>query len=301
MGIAEAGGPRNSYTRTMRFVLAAALALLSTSGCAFRRNWNFTKEYLAGPAPLVACFEGKDGLKGCRWTPKSGPVDDKTLLVFLHYATGDERSFGTIGLARSFFARFRKQGKPAPRVLTLSYGEHWVLSRDPGKREVVPLEAFARLIEELEPSAVRRFAWGMSMGGYNSALLALSTPNWAGAALSCPALHTQNPFDDAMEAELQRLPGAVTETVKDGRALFTTRLGGAETWERENPLALAREARGVPMLIEPNLKDDFGFLPGARALAEALRAAGRPPVYRELPGAHCVIGAADVADFMMAL
>lgn len=285
-------------TRTS--LLGLAVALFS-SGCAFRRNWNFTKEYLAGPAPRTACFEGKDGLRGCRFSPKSGPVDDSTLLVFLHYATGDERSFATIGLARSFFARYRKAGKPPPRVVTLSYGPHWVLSTEPGKRQVVDLQAFARTIDELEPGATRKFAWGMSMGGYNSALLALLIPGWSGAALSCPALFDGDPFDDAIEPILKKLPGANTREVKDGRALFTTRLAGPGTWRRENPLALAASGKAAPMLIEPNAKDDFGFLPGARALAKALAAAGRPPVYRERPGGHCVIGGAAVADFLMGM
>ncbi|MBI4347359.1 MAG: hypothetical protein HY553_10920 [Elusimicrobia bacterium] len=285
---------------TRAALLGLVVALLS-SGCALRRNWNFTREYLSGPAAKTACFEGKDGLRGCRFAPKSGPVDESTLLVFLHYATGDEKSFGTIGLARSFFARYRKAGKPAPRVLSLSYGPHWVLSKEPGKRQVVNLEAFTRTVDELESGASRKFAWGMSMGGYNSAVLALQAPGWAGAALSCPALFEGDPFDDSIAPALMKLPGANAREVQDGRALFTTRLAGAETWRRENPLALAASGKAAPMLIEPNAEDEFGFLPGARALAKALAAAGRPPVYRERPGGHCVIGAATVADFMMGL
>ncbi|MBI5201880.1 MAG: hypothetical protein HY925_09870 [Elusimicrobia bacterium] len=285
----------------MRLFLALLLLTSASSGCAFGRGLNFTKQYLSGPAPRRECFEGKDGLKACRWQPKSGPVDDSTLMVFLHYSTGDERSFGTIGIGRSFYARYKLKGKTPPRVLTLSYGENWLLSHDPGQRQVVTLSAFDSLIKELEPNAKRRFAWGMSMGGYNAAELTLGTPGWNGAAISCPALHPANPFDDALEAPLEKLPGAVPATVRDGRALFTTRLKDPGTWERENPLALVRSGSAIPMLIEINTKDDYGFLTGARALKDALESAGRPPVYRELPGTHCVIGAASVADFLMSL
>lgn len=238
----------------------------------------------------------------CRFSPKDGPVDEDSVLYFLHYATGDERSFARIGLARSFFARYRRRGKPAPRVVAVSFGEHWILSREPGKRQIVPLEPFLRTLTELAPAARRRYIWGMSMGGYNSAVLALSAPEqWRAAALSCPALHAESPFLDSIEPGLLKLPGATATAVQDGRVLFTTRMAGPEVWDRENPVTLARHAGTPAFLIQANAQDEFGFVPGARALAAALREGHASVDLRELPGGHCVINGAEVADFLIDL
>lgn len=205
------------------------------------------------------------------------------VLFFLHYATGDDRSFARIGLALSFFARYRKRGRLPPRVVSVSYGTHWVLSSEPGKRQVILLEPFLKTLKGLEPKPARRYLWGMSMGGYNSAVAALSAPeDWSAAVLSCPALHTTNPFQDSIEPELLGLPGARGENVRDGRALV-------------------RPGKLPSFLIEGNGRDEFGFAPGARALAAALREAGAAVEHRELPGGHCVIDGASVADFLIGL
>src|SRR5579885_3001690 len=169
--------------RRLPFLLALALA---PAGCASNRYWNFTKEYFSGPTPYYECTEHPDGLRLCAFTPDHLPVDPSTVVFFLHYATGDERSVARIGLARGFYARYMKLKKPAPRLYSVSYGTHWVLSREPGQRQVVSIEGLSKALSGIEPQAHRRFLWGMSMGSYNAAVLALAaTDTWHGAALTC--------------------------------------------------------------------------------------------------------------------
>lgn len=260
-------------------------ALLFLGACSARTR-RFAAYRLAGEAPAVTCRQ-EGAARWCLHEPPSGPAAPD-LVYFLHYATGDEGSWNRLGLSRAFYAEY--QGRPAPRVVTVSYGPHWLLSRRAGLRQVVTLEQFAALRERIESAlgpVSRRFLWGMSQGGYNAAVLALSEPErWSAAALSCPALHEASPYAEPAQDGHPR--------AKEGRQLFTYRLAGAEAWSGENPLALAGP-RAPAFWIEANAEDEFGFLDGARALARRL---GARATLVEAPGTHCVLDARAAARFL---
>ncbi len=272
--------------KTLLALTAAALCACSA------RTRRFVGYQFAGAAPSTVCHD--DG--AARWCVHEPPAaaQDGALVYFLHYATGDERSWNRLGLSRAFYAEYRRVGKPAPRVVTVSYGPHWLVTRTPGLRQTVSVEEFAALRRRIEATlgpVTRRYAWGMSMGGYNAAVLALDSPrDWAAVALSCPALETDSPY---------AVPGREpAPRSAEGRLLFTYRLAGESAWRAENPLALVSAADAPPVLIEANTDDEFGFLDGARAFDRALRAAGRQVELRESPGAHCAIDARLVARFL---
>lgn len=276
------------------------LLLVLLSGCALRRNANFAVQRLSGLAPMSDCWTEGKNLRVCHWKPYGLEEDPKSVLFFLHYATGDEKSFARVGLANSFYRRYKKRGVRPPRVFSVSYGSHWLLSESPGQRQVVKLEEFLRKAAELDDDPTkRRYLWGVSMGGYNAAVAALSSSvngaRFDGAALSCPALQARNPFTLNVLAQK-------TRGLRDGLHLFTYRLGGARVWDVENPAVLAaRQSEAPPLLIEANARDEFGFAPGARELARLLRENGKTVVYHELPGGHCLIDGAGVADFLIGL
>jgi hypothetical protein len=54
-------------------------------------------------------------------------------------------------------------------------------------------------------------------------------------------------------------------------------------------------------LIETNARDEFGFQPGSRALADALKSSGRPATFRLIPGTHCAVDGSAAADFFLSL
>lgn len=276
--------------RSLPLALAAALLL---SACSARTR-RFVGYQFAGKAPAAACHE--DG--PARWCVYEPPyaAEDGAVVYFLHYATGDERSFHRLGLSRAFYDEYRRAGKPAPRVVTVSYGTHWLLTRAPGVRQTVTLDDFAALrarIEKRIGPVTRRAVWGMSMGGYNAAVAALSAPaDWAAIALSCPALEAASPYADPGPSPFAR--------ALEGRQLFTHRLSDEAAWKSENPLTLVSAAGAPPLLIEDNSDDEFGFRDGARALATAYAAAGHAVERRESTGGHCAIDARLAARWLAA-
>jgi pimeloyl-ACP methyl ester carboxylesterase len=275
--------------------IIAPLLVLTLASCAWRRDVGFARQRLTGTSAASDCF--RDGAAAvCHWTPKGIDEDPDSVLFFLHYATGDERSAARVGVLQSFYRRYKKAGRRPPRVFTISYGGHWLLSSAKGQRQVVDRAEFEALLRRLEKSPPqRRYLWGLSMGGYNAAEEALASPqDWTAAALDCPALQTLNPFDAPTRG--------LTPTQRDGFVLFNYRLGSARVWDDENPLVLARRPAPTPaFLIETNAGDEFGFQPGARALADALKSSGRAATFRVLPGTHCAVDGSAAAEFFLAL
>jgi dienelactone hydrolase len=277
----------------MRKLIPLAL-VAALASCAWRRDVGFARQRLTGVAVASACF--RDGAAAaCRWTPKGVEEDPDAVLFFLHYATGDEKSAARVGVFPAFYRRYKNAGARPPRVFTVSFGDHWLISSAKGQRQLVTHAEFEALLRRLEKSPPkRRYLWGMSMGGYNAAEAALDSPkDWNAVALQCPALETFNPFDAPA-------PGQ-TPKQKEGATLFSYRLGSGRVWDEENPQALARRTSAPPpFLIETNAKDEFVFQPGARALADALEAAGGSTTFRVIPGTHCAVDGAAAADFFLA-
>lgn len=279
----------------MRRALPLLLLAFAFSGCAFRRDSGFAWQRLTGRSVRRECF--RDGPAGvCRWRPQGLEEDPDATLFFLHYATGDERSVARVGVLQAFYRRYQKAGRRPPRVFSVSYGEHWLVSAHPGRFQVVARADFEDLLRRLEKTrSRRRYLWGMSMGGYNAAEEALSSPqNWTAAVLSCPALLTANPFDTSLIG--------LSAKRRDGLDLFTRRLSDARVWDEEDPVILAHRLRPEAepaYYIEANAHDEFNFLPGAHALADALAEGGKPVIFRELPGGHCAVNGAAAADFFI--
>ena len=273
----------------------ALLCLLALScGCAARTR-RFIGYRLSGKAPLVSCRA--DGpAKWCVHAPKGAASRD--IVYFFHYATGDERSWDRLGLARAFYGEYSRLGKPAPRAVSVSYGTHWLLTKTPGRRQTVALDDFSALRRRIEAelgAPERRYVWGMSLGGYNAAALTLSEPGlWSAAVLSCPALQPSSPYIAPPAERFAR--GA------EGREAFTSRLAGEPAWAAENPLALAAAAGPLPPFsIEADTDDEFGFFPGAQALSQTLKKSGASVDFTATRGPHCLIDARADARFLAGL
>jgi dienelactone hydrolase len=278
----------------MRKTLPILTALLLLQACAWRRNFGFARQRLTGAGAAGDCFQ--DGAASvCRWTPKGVPEDPDAVAFFLHYATGDARSLQRVGVLQAFYRRYEKAGAAPPRVFSISYGEHWLVSAHPGQRQIVPRADFEALLRRLEKTPPkRRYLWGMSMGGYNASEEALSSPrDWTAVALGCPALLDDDPFHPKPGLNKKQL---------DGRVLFNIRLADDAVWKEENPAVLAARPGPAPaFLIETNADDEFGFQPGARAFADALKASGTKTVFRVIPGTHCAVDGGRAADFFLGL
>lgn len=293
----------NTAQHDMRpLLIIGAVAL---SGCALqwahtRRNLHFARYRLAAPKISTECAAEAD-MSFCRYRPTNSPEDPETTLYYFHYATGDAQSLYRLGLAGALYNYYHKAGLPAPRLISVSYGTHWLFSNRPGKRQVV---STSRFLHEALPALEKRFGaspkkliWGMSQGGYNALELLLERPgDWQAAAVSCPALYAVDPFSDEAGPLAKRM-GAPKSWVEDGMALFNTRLADSQTWKTEEPIGRVRTAQELPpLLIQANLSDEFGFREGAGALAEAWTNHGIVNLEKE-SGGHCVNDVAKVAAF----
>lgn len=268
---------------------------------------HFGLYFFAGPSPRV---EGGD-TAGARWRihhpPRGVSVDASSVLYFLHYAEGDEKSWTQTGLARVFYAEFKRRNLPAPRVVSVSYGPFWNLLDRPGpvegggKYAHFTGEVMPFLEKKLGGAIKRRYIWGMSQGGFNGALLILKNPaEWAGAVLSCPAIYSISVFESgaALDEYVART-NADRGTAVWGLGIFNTRVQSPAEWAREDPLSRAKSPpRLPPLLVQATTGDAFGFYEGTERFAGALKAAGLPVRFESGGGRHCQIDGKSAAAFL---
>lgn len=290
----------------MRRVLGLT-AIIFLSGCAQTGFYlHYAGYFNDGPKPKAECGEAQ-GFRYCLHQAPKGVVDDPdSILYFLHYAGGDERSWSRIPISRVFYAQFKKRGLPAPRVATVSYGPYWNLFDKPGPKH--PVGLFSEFTGKVMPfiegklgRPQRRYIWGMSQGGLNSSLLVLKRPElWSAAAFSCPAWYTIPIFAQATEVtdyvERNRSEAKKVRTVLD---LIAERVAGPEEWAVEDPLKRALTAKGLPPIyINCTRQDEYGFFEGSRAMADTLKSQGHDVTFHEENGAHCQLDAVKASSYL---
>ena len=269
---------------------------------------HFLPLYFAGPAPDYRCGDAP-GFRYCVYDPPYGIAQDPgSVVYFLHYGSGDERSWRRIPISRVFYAEFRKRGLAAPRVISVSYGPYWrVVATASGR---LPSPMLSEFVDGTLPWLDRQFGrprhrylWGMSQGGLSAATLLFERPElWSGAVLSCPAIFSINIFAPPGKiAAFTAQNGLDEKKVRWGMSLVLSRVRGPKDWKREDPLELAQgklARRLPPLYIEANEHDEFGFFLGARELVDELRKAGGAVAYREDPGGHCEVDAPAASAFV---
>lgn len=282
-------------------------AILLASGCAQTRFYlHYASYFNDGPKPRTECGENS-GFRYCLHKAPKGVLDDPgSILYFLHYAGGDERSWSRIPISRVYYAELKKRGLPAPQVVTVSYGPHWNLFNKPGARHPVGLfgEFTGKVMPFLENSLggpARRYIWGMSQGGLNGSLLVLKRPDlWSAAVFSCPAWFTFPVF--AGEPEIASYESRNRSDPKKVRwvlNLIKERVEGPSEWAIEDPLQRARSAQKLPpVYINCTRGDEYGFFEGASAMAETLRKAGQDVTFFEEKGAHCQLDAVKASAYL---
>lgn len=246
------------------------------------------------------------GFKYCIHPDGAGKPTD-TVLYFLHGGGDSEKGWRSWPLSQDFVRRFRDRGVPAPTVVTISFGKLWILSET---RTAPDGDLFYRFVNEAMPFVEekvgrprKRLLWGMSMGGFNAAQLALKRPElWSATVLSCPAVTVLAPTASVEErAAYSERTGAKRSKVDwmfaQSRRVFPT----VELWERHDPLRLARgEAKLPPFLIECGDKDEWGFYEGAEKLSKELAQRGGEVRFEPVPnGAHCAVDADKVLGFLV--
>lgn len=283
--------------------------LLLAAGCGSTRFYaHFVPYYFAGPKPSAQCGQGQ-GFRYCAYRAPPGAADDpESVLYFFHYGGGSEESWSSFPAARVYYAEFKKRGLPAPRVVAVSYGGNWVLFDKPGPKSAGLFGPFVSealpWLEDKFGRPRRRYVWGMSQGSLNAGLVVLKKPElWSGAVFSCPGFSQLSPFASPAEIDaFIKRTRADRAKVQSWLKLVRERVAGPEAWTREDPLARALSASGLPpVYIDCTREDEYGFFEGAARMAEILRERGQNAEFVAESGEHCQLDARGVAVFLAEL
>lgn len=208
-----------------------------------------------------------------------------TVLYYLHGAGQSHRSWGKWSVARNLEKDFQKNGVAVPTVVSISFGEYWILKKGDGLERFV--EKAIPYIENRIGVPEKRWLWGLSMGGFNATQLLLRHPNmWSTAVLSCPAITGLSPY--AAKEDIQEFIAASGAEPRKVRWMlsFSRKAFSEREWSENEPFALAANTSSLPpVFVECGDKDEYGFFEGAQRFASAVGAEFNPVV----GGGHCVV------------
>lgn len=285
-----------------------ALGLFLIVGSAFASDVTVTC-YPFGK-PLVGGF--------CTHIPKDSRNLD--LVYYLHGRGNNEKTWNeTNYYPEQIRQQWKRTREDFPTVVSISFGGVWLLAEKNASDMSGLWEVFLKQIMPIVEKAVggvkgKRVLVGESMGGFNSAQLALKTSLFARAAILCAPMSEVSPF--ASDAEIQSwiekssawkvykdsAPDNVKSTV-DGiiqlsKAFYPTQAD----WDRANPIILARNANAdaAPRFyVAAGFYDPYLTYEGNQAFYKALLAKGVNVDWRPQWGGHCSMDIPSLARFIV--
>jgi pimeloyl-ACP methyl ester carboxylesterase len=253
-------------------------------------------------------------------TPGSTNPD---VIYYLHGRFGqaerwEEADFYTEGLRQYWQAN----GKPAPRVVAVSFGPVWLLAeKNPsnysGLFEVMRDQVIPALEQIIGGTSGKRMILGESMGGFNSLQLALKTGLFEKAAILCaPVAQGVDPWSTEQEvdawirksaafayygeANRSVIDEAVGEMLMMSQQVWQTRAN----WQTADTLNLAatvdKSSAPVSFYINAGFYDQFALYEGNLELVKILL--GKKNVKVEWHpewGDHCAIDIPSLARFLV--
>ena len=226
------------------------------------------------------------------------------VVYFFHGLGGNERTWLNY---EAFYTYWKQKGIAAPKVLTFSFGDFWLLvdrnsSPNSGLLPRVADELIPQLERELQLPVGRRMIVGVSMGGFNGLQLFLNHQYLASkAVLICPAIAEVNPFSNKEVSDFIQRTGANPLLVWSVIPRIKQYLPDVQSWSRAAPLNVAREQfspRTPPIYVSANKLDDFGFFPDSKAFYDIAVGNGAQATWVELPGGHCSYDKESVTQFL---
>jgi enterochelin esterase-like enzyme len=242
----------------------------------------------------------------------SDNIDFSKVIYFFHGIFGSEMTWFEEEKYQKIRNQFIKTGRPIPPVVTLSFGETWLVSRqlesnpNTGLYEQIKQQVFP-FIENLvlRVSSPTRLGFGMSMGGFNMTQLHLHSPNlFEKLALTCPAMANESPHAELGDIKdyVQRNSARYTYVLKAlqlSRKYFETPFD----WEQDSPLEFLEKfqlhSTQTRFYISAVTNDEFGFTEGDLVLANRLHHQGFSVKWEFVQGSHCDINPISVANFLM--
>ena len=258
-----------------------------------------------GFAPAVVDCGSFQKARYCIYTAQGGTNGD--ILYHLHGRNLDETVWNDdtyyTGMLQD---EWQRNAQRPPTVVSISYGETWLLTPEGAREDSGLLEEFDQLIARVESRIVkprRRLLLGESMGGLNVLVAGFSRPDsFAKVASLCPGVYVNSPFDPLEEqvAGLRRT-GADPKTVFGVAMLARKYVADDREWSRVSPLRLIEKVGPgqLELYLSNGLYDKFGNFEGSERLAEVARARGIKTEWHPLYGGHCSIDVRSLSTFLV--
>ncbi|MNL13453.1 hypothetical protein D3C87_1343620 [compost metagenome] len=194
-----------------------------------------------------------------------------------------------------------------PWVITISYGEAWLLTEVDGSYELLQKtmdELLPDIQNQIRPAGFKtKYLVGASMGGFNtSQVLFKRTDMFDKYMLICPAITTVGPFSTQDEIiDYIRRTGAEPKRVGFMIEWGLMEFPSDEEWNKHSPLFLADQAQSLPKVyVSCGLKDEFGFQEGAEAFFKKINYKAKASWWVPIPnGTHCAFDKKSILKFLL--
>ena len=268
-------------------------------------------DYIPTPVTGVEmdCFHENSPVSWSYCINKESGSENQDVLYYLHARNGNEtwwndRNYHTGRL----YEHWRQNNQSAPIVVTVSFGEVWVLKEDQedpngGLYRIFTSIVIPTIEKKLEQTSGKRLIAGISMGGYNTLIVSMKSKGFFDKAASiCAPLPMVSHHNG-----LWRILTQVRESgASFGRTIFLWQFSRRyypkkDTWLANDPLTLSTSftPKNAPaMYVTCGENDDWGCFEGAERFVENIRAAGGEIEWIPREGGHCDIEYASLANFL---
>lgn len=234
--------------------------------------------------------------------------DSSDVLYYLHGGSGSEQSWSQAEDNLLIQKEWSKARLSAPTVITISFGQEWILSEIAHSTQGALYPIFVnQIMPELEQkinfSKGNRFLKGESMGGFNATQLLFKNPKlFARAALLCPGISTVGPYSSDLEVNslIERNKTFINKEyvqnlIKWAKWEFPT----LDSWNQHDPLQLVKKiSSSYPEIyISCGNSDEYGFFEGSEKFVKLAQERSAKIQWHTLKGGHCVYDVKSVADF----
>lgn len=299
----------------LRFLIALLLGIGSTWST--RANTKHCEKIING-------FE----VHLCIDTPKNST---NTIVYYLHGAGNSEQvwfdDFFYTGQVREYW---KVHSLPRPKVVSISFdfskfnpelGRSWLLVPKNADSPVSGLFEYFQnvLIPEIDKvigfTPKKRFVFGESMGGFNTALLGLKTAIFEKAAVICsPMAEGVTPFSSE-DAKLSYMKTSIAwnyfSYIENGHEIIMDRTTGMNKllkafvpteglWPDVDPIELAKMAKGseTSFYVTAGAHDPYLTYEGSQRFSEILQSQNVSSEWRPQWGGHCTVDIPSLARFL---
>ncbi len=232
------------------------------------------------------------------------------VLYYFHGIGRSAHDWRDSGDNKAIQAEWQKMKVAAPTVITISFGNAWLLSDlgsflRPALYPTIINEIMPKLEQMIGGVRGRRMIKGESMGGFNASQLYLkSGQGFDRVAILCPAITTLSPFIPRaqVERQLARSQGVINKNLVFAFQFWAFQTFPSQAiWNAHDPLLMVRQliSSAPALYISAGKRDEFGFYEGTAKFAARARARGAKVTWHSYPGGHCsATDSAAVARFL---